>query len=112
MQEIIARAKGVHEDRIDAFTETMETGLTAALLQVQLLIVLGAAGGLVSFLVSLRLDHYKNNRYLKKSGIEIVGGAITATCLVYVIRENQYVYLYAFLIGTAWSYIIQRLRSK
>jgi hypothetical protein len=86
--------------------------MSADLLQIQLFVALGAAWGLTSFLVGLKQDHYKNNRYIKKSIIEVIGGAVTATCLVYVFRENQYIYVFAFLIGTAWSHIIQRLRSR
>jgi len=81
-------------------------------LQLFTFVMLGGAGGLISFLVALKLDHYKNNRYIRKSSIEILGGAVTAACLVYVLRENPYVYPFAFLIGTSWSHIIQRLRSK
>jgi hypothetical protein len=29
-----------------------------------------------------------------------------------VFRQYEYIYVFAFLIGTAWSHIIQRLRSK
>ena len=82
------------------------------LLRLQLFVALGAAGGLTSFLVALKQDHYKNDHYIRKSSIEVVGGAITATCLVYAFQENQYVYVFTFLIGTAWSHIIQRIRSK
>jgi hypothetical protein len=81
-------------------------------LQVVVLMLVGAAGGFASFLVAIRQGHYNNNKYMTKSSIEIVGGAVTATCLVYVIRENQYVNVFAFLIGTAWSHILQRLRTK
>jgi hypothetical protein len=88
--------------------------MSTDVIQVQLFafVALGAAGGLISFLVALRQDHYKNDRYIKKSSIEVLGGAVTASCLVYVFRESQYVYVFAFLIGTAWSHIIQRIRSK
>jgi hypothetical protein len=77
-----------------------------------LLPVLGAAGGLASFLLALKQNKYKNNRYLRKSGIEVVGGAVTAACLVYAFRGNTLVPVFAFLVGTAWSQILQRLRSK
>jgi hypothetical protein len=81
-------------------------------MQLLVFAAMGAAGGLTSFLVALKQDHYKNDRYIKKSSIEILGGAVTATCLVYVFRENQYVYAFSFLIGTAWSQIIQKIRTK
>jgi len=72
----------------------------------------GGAGGLASFLAGVKADQYKNNRYIRKFGIEVLGGAITAAGLVYVLRENQYVYVLAFVIGTAWSQILQKARIK
>jgi hypothetical protein len=72
----------------------------------------GAAGGLASFLAGLKAQHYKNNKYIVKFGIEVIGGAMTASWLVYVLRENQYVYVFSFLIGTAWSQILQKIRTK
>ncbi len=95
-------------------SEPSNRRMSTDLLQIQLfvLVTLGAAGGLTSFLVALKQDHYKNNRHIKKACIEIFGGAVTATCLVYIFRENRYVYVFTSLIGTAWSHIIQRIRSK
>jgi hypothetical protein len=72
----------------------------------------GGAGGLSSFLAGLKSNHYRNNRYLSKFCIEVVGGALTASSLVYVFKDNQYVYVFAFVIGTAWSQILQRIREK
>ena len=72
----------------------------------------GAAGGLASFLNGLRLQHYKNNKYVAKFGIEVLGGAVTASSLVYAFRDNSLVWVFAFLIGTAWSQVLQKLRVK
>lgn len=72
----------------------------------------GSAGGLMSFLAALKGEHYRNNKYLTKFAVEVVGGAVTASSLVYVLRENPYVYVFAFLIGTGWSQILQKLRAK
>jgi hypothetical protein len=72
----------------------------------------GAAGGLVCFLLGVRNQHYKNNRYLTKFGLEILGGGVTASGLVYVFRENPYIIVIAFVIGTAWAKIIQSIRAK
>jgi hypothetical protein len=72
----------------------------------------GAAGGLASFLNGLRLQHYKNNKYLAKFGIEVLGGTVTASSLAYVFHEYALASVFAFLIGFAWSQVLQRLRTK
>jgi hypothetical protein len=73
---------------------------------------LGAAGGLVAFLVAVKNNHYRNDQYIRKLSIEIIGGAITGACLVPVFSQTPLTYVFAFLIGTAWAYIIQKVRSK
>jgi len=70
-----------------------------------------AAGGLVSFLLAFRAGHYKNNRYIAKSTVEILGGAVTGSFLSYPFAENAYLPVIAFLIGGAWSQLLQRLRA-
>jgi len=70
-----------------------------------------AAGGLVSFLVALKAGHYKNNRYFAKSTIEIFGGGVTGVFLSYLFKESSYLWVIAFVIGTAWSQLLQRIRG-
>lgn len=78
-----------------------------------LCVMAGAAGGLTSFLVGIRAQHYKNNKYFAKLTLEVLGGAITSGGLIYVIFDgNRYVFAFAFLAGTAWSQIIQNIRTK
>jgi|SRR6516225_8800063 hypothetical protein len=76
------------------------------------LLLLGAVGGLSSFLIALKFDHYKNNRFVRKLAIELVGGAVAAPPLGYMFKESQYVYILAFLIGTMWAHILQRVRNR
>ena len=42
----------------------------------------------------------------------MTGGSITVACLAYLLRDSQYVFVFAFLIGTAWSHILQKIRTK
>jgi hypothetical protein len=76
------------------------------------MLLAGAAGGLTSFLAALRAQHYKNNKYIAKSVIEISGGAVTAVFLSYLFLETSYIWVIAFLIGSAWSQIVQRVRTR
>jgi hypothetical protein len=69
-----------------------------------------AAGGLASFLVALKLGSYRNNRYFAKSTIEVFGGAVTGCFLSVFFKDNPYVVSIAFLIGMAWSQLLQRIR--
>jgi hypothetical protein len=71
----------------------------------------GAAGGLVSFLAALKLNHYNNNKYFAKSTIEILGGAVTGYFLSYLFKGNSYLLVITFIIGTAWSQLLQRIRT-
>src|SRR5262249_53310272 len=79
---------------------------------VALMLLPGAAGGLASFLVGLKAGHYKNNKYMAKCSIETVGGAVTASSLVYFLRDSQYTWAFAFAIGAGWSQILQGIRGR
>ena len=77
----------------------------------------GAAGGLVSFLYALRGGHYRNNKYISKFLIELLGSAITAIYLTSLITESSIASIgtigtAAFIVGTTWSVLIQGIRNK
>ena len=72
----------------------------------------GAAGGIVCFLLALKKDHYRNNKYLVKFTIEVAGAMLTASFVTALITSQIYKLLPAFLIGVAWSNIIQMIRYK
>lgn len=72
----------------------------------------GAAGGLASFLLALRMGHYRNNKYLAKFSIEIAGAMVTASFLTTLISTGSYQPTAAFFIGIGWVGIIQLARRK
>jgi hypothetical protein len=72
----------------------------------------GAAGGLVSFLLALKRGHYRNNKYLAKFSIEVIGAMVTASFLSALITSHSYQPTVAFLIGIGWTGIIQLARAK
>jgi len=70
----------------------------------------GAAGGLAWFLVGLRFGRIRNDMYIRKGSLEIAGGMIVGTFVVMpFIPLPQYTV--AFLLGAAWSEVIQRTRK-
>ncbi|MEN7430387.1 hypothetical protein VA599_06485 [Chromobacterium sp. TRC.1.1.SA] len=76
----------------------------------------GAAGGLVTFLLGLLNEHYKNNNYIVKAMCEIAGGFITALALNSTIEVFSHflsdrLFLSGFLIGISWASIIQAIRN-
>ena len=72
----------------------------------------GAAGGLCIFLISLKRGHYKNNRYLAKLSVELLGALVTATALASMWQTSGYQQAAAFAIGITWTSIVQILRQK
>jgi hypothetical protein len=91
--------------------EEIGTNLSALNIMLPMLLP-GASGGLVSFLLALKARQYKNNRLIAKSTIEICGGAITAGFIAYLFIGSSYVWVLAFVIGTAWSQILQGVRAR
>ena len=75
------------------------------------ILLASAAGGLISFLLAFKGGHYKNNKYFAKSTLEIFGGGVTGSFLSYLFKESAYLLVIAFVIGTAWSQLLQRVRS-
>jgi len=73
----------------------------------------GGMGGLVCFLLALQKGHYRNNKYIAKFFIEILGAMVTASFITYLIaKDENYQAAFAFVIGFAWSNIMQMIRSK
>ena len=72
----------------------------------------GGAGGLVLFLFSLKKGRYRNNKYLAKFVIEILGAMLTASFLSTLITSSYYKPIAAFVVGIAWANIIQIIRGK
>lgn len=71
----------------------------------------GACGGLGTFLYSLRQKHYKNNRYVRKLIIEILGATLVASFIGPLFPSKVIVFA-SFAIGLAWVAIIQITRNK
>ena len=74
--------------------------------------VSGCAGGVAMFVLGLKKGHYKNNKYITKLIIEIVGATLTASFITVFISSNTYKFGAAFLIGAAWANILQITREK
>ncbi len=75
----------------------------------------GGAGGLASFLYALRLGHYRNNKYVEKCSIEILGAIVTASFLAApFIPDDKYTLAMAiaFMIGVSWAKFLQLIREK
>ena len=72
----------------------------------------GAFGGLVIYLYGHKKGHYRNNKYMVKLMIEVLGASITASFLVSFVDQLQQKSAIAFIIGMFWSSIIQRTRAK
>jgi len=78
--------------------------------------MLGAFGGLMSFLNAVRNNQIRNNQRIVKGAIEIVGGTIMATVtsepvFLLLVSSTATQLLVPFAIGLTWSQIIQRIRK-
>lgn len=71
----------------------------------------GACGGVGLFLFSLRAGHYKNNRYVSKLIIELVGAMLVASFVGPLFPEKVVVFA-SFATGLSWATVIQVARSK
>lgn len=67
----------------------------------------GGFGGLASFLYGLKRGHFKNNKYIAKAVLEIVGGLVVASFVVFGPKI-----LVGFIIGLCWSTVIQVIRGR
>jgi hypothetical protein len=74
----------------------------------------GAAGGCVAFLAGIKLGHYRNNKYVAKFSLELLGGATTASFVTLIVSPNAppVKYFVAFAIGMSWAGIVQLIRTK
>lgn len=71
----------------------------------------GACGGIGLFLFSLRMGHYKNNKYMRKLSIELLGAMIVASFVGPLFPEKAVIYA-SFAIGLCWATVIQIVRNK
>ncbi len=71
----------------------------------------GAAGGFALFLFGIKRGHYRNNKYIVKCTVEILGAAVTATFIGSFFPQSYRIGA-GFLIGLTWVNIIQISRSK
>lgn len=71
----------------------------------------GACGGVVLFSFSLRVGHYKNNRYVRKLIIELLGAMLVASFVGPLFPEKAVVFA-SFAIGLSWATVIQIARNK
>ena len=76
----------------------------------------GAAGGFTWFLCGYKFGRIRNNKYMRKAVVEIIGGLIVASFVALpmspIFSGKPVVALLAFGIGTCWSVIIQLLRKS
>lgn len=75
-------------------------------------VIPGGAGGVAMFVLGLKKGHYKNNKYIAKLIIEIVGATLTASFITMFIDNSTYRVGTAFVIGVAWASILQIVRTK
>jgi hypothetical protein len=71
----------------------------------------GACGGVGLFLFSLRVGHYKNNRYVRKLVIELLGAMLVASFVGPLFPAKAVVFA-SFAIGLSWATVIQVARNK
>jgi len=71
----------------------------------------GACGGICTFLYSLKQKHYKNNRYVRKLIIEILGATLVASFIGPFFPYKVVVFA-SFALGVSWVAIIQIIRNK
>lgn len=71
----------------------------------------GACGGVALFLFSLRMGHYKNDRYLRKLIVELLGAVLVASFLGPLFPGRTAIFA-SFALGLSWATIIQVARNK
>jgi hypothetical protein len=76
----------------------------------------GAAGGLAWFLCGARKGRLRNDRYVRKALLEILGGSLVASFMGYpmagLFAGSMPIVAASFLTGCCWSGIIQVLRQS
>ena len=75
--------------------------------------IAGAAGGILCVLYGIKTGHFKEKQF-RKAIVEILGGAITASLLVFVFRtlDDSARIPICGCIGLGWSRIIQAIRTR
>jgi len=71
----------------------------------------GGIGGLTCFLYGYKKGLYRNNMYIRKICIELLGAMFVSTFISFVIT-NKYLPVVAFILGLFWTNVIQLLRVK
>jgi hypothetical protein len=90
----------------------MDNNLSAILINLITCFLFGCLGGLLSFLLACKHGHYKNNKYISKFSIEIIGGGLTAIVVYFLPISTQNRILVSILVGLAWSTLLQSFRSR
>ena len=72
----------------------------------------GLGGGLVLFLFAYSKNQYKNNKFVQKLLIELIGASITATFVTLAISHPIYQATLAFCVGIGWARLIHLIRNK
>jgi F0F1-type ATP synthase assembly protein I len=74
----------------------------------------GALGSLTWFLCGIKNGWIRNNKYVRKVILEVIGGMLVATFVGYPLSDlfarTTPLVLICFAIGASWSVIIQVLR--
>lgn len=85
-----------------------------ALIQLSLIaMACGAMGGVTTFIYSFKKNLYKNNQYLQKLTIEILGGGIVAAFVSQLFTVPLNIHLFvSFAIGCCWAGLIHLIRVK
>jgi hypothetical protein len=86
---------------------TLETLMT----EHWLIPIAGASGGLVWVMRGIMRGDYKNNKYMTKITVEMIGGMITGT-FASLLFAGDVRTVAAFACGLTWSDVIQRIRSQ
>lgn len=94
----------------------MFPNLQAAVAQEIQLALFGGIGGLLWFIYGVRHGHHKNNKYLIKFSVEVVGasclGFVTAPLLLSVFEKTPAALRIAGVaVGMNWSELVQLIRS-
>jgi hypothetical protein len=76
--------------------------------------LLGALGGVSSFIHALNRGTIREGKYFKKFAIEVGGGMIVAPCTaILLINVHVAVFMFcAFVIGLSWARVIELLRDR
>ncbi len=72
----------------------------------------GFFAGLVLFIFSFSHNYYRNNKYIAKLLIEIIGATITSTFIASFFNTPFIQIVVAFCVGLGWTKVIQSIRSK